>query len=242
MWLQRLLSDPASECSGNTRFCNVLLFLCVYCYKLNLTRNVWKTFLVQGKSLPEFWYKILDEWFATRYISGTKLNPVWSAVLQLPLVYNCAFRFSLRTKRNYDHLKELGIETVEQFLRKKRQFPNDKIVTSFVRSCPTHWLTIDVDSITLQQTLFQGVVCQKWTVEQIYKKLVELKYYDIEPAAISSWQAQFPVTLDSNSICNAWKQACCASPRIKNPKLRSFHLSFLNRMYTCNNGFKQNFS
>ena len=183
----------------------------------------------------EFWHKILDDWFATRYITSSNLHPDWSAVLQLPVVYNCVFQHSLRSKKNFEHLKELGIETVEQFLRKKRHFPQDKIVAAFARACPTHWLTIDVDSITLQQTLFQGVLCQNWTVKQIYNKLVELKYCDIEPVAISNWQAHFPVALDDDSICTTWKQVCCASPQIKDPKLRSFHLSFLNRIYLCNN-------
>ena len=189
-----------------------------------------KVCLREGKSLPEFWCSLFRLWFQVRFVSPKDLQVSPSDVLQLPVCFNAATSFQFRPRavmiEYYQELKGLGIFSIEDFLRKKDTV-NCTSIGWLVRRLPTHWLLMDVDS-ELSGTLFHGVVNQKWTAKAIYQYFRDRKFHP--PTAIGSWSKELTNPLSEADWCNLCKKVSV----VKDTRLRSFHLTFINRGYYLN--------
>ena len=130
-----------------------------------------------------------------------------------------------------DTLAALQITNFEQFLRKKSS-TDHPLVNRLAHYLPVHWLRTDPNKITLEITLYEGVITKKWSVKQTYKRLVELKLMGHSPRALLTWPGDLNITADEFNP--AWYKSCTRISHVQDIVLRSFQLTFLNKGFLCN--------
>ena len=175
IWISRLL-EPEEPCyfwQAHIRDCFKLPVKVVL--SCNITHRKFTMFIKDGCTLPEFWMLLLKSWFRIRYIPGNDREN-YGTVLQTPICFNSAvstWNHFEAMHRRYQHMKELGLLTVEQFLRRRLLHSTDKDVSWFVFHIPRHWLGLVLDDIDQPETLITGILDNKWPVKAIYNHLMD---------------------------------------------------------------------
>ena len=127
----------------------------------------------------------------------------------------------------YDELCALDIITVKDFLEKKWICRAHRSVRWLVRHIPTQWLTFAHKTFMFTTTLTQGVLYQQWKVKDIAKHLRDRNV--VKSPAIRAWSKDLDMDIESQ-----WFHACSQHTVLKDSRLISFHVKFINRGYTLN--------
>ena len=228
IWIHRLLDDTQQLCFWQAQVRSAFRLPLLQILQFNLHPSRLQAFLHPGAVLPKFWKIVFNHWFRARYVSKSNLNARASDILQLPVCYNSVMQYKMeKMDAIFAELNELGIVTVDQFLRKRQQLKDNPAYAWLARKLPTHWLLLDY-TVDLEETLYFGVTMQKWPVHRIYAFLRDRSFRP--PTAVGSWSRELknPISLDH------WKDSAAKAALIADIPLRSFHLMFINRGYYTN--------
>ena len=126
IWIQHLLNeDSDSFWKAQVSQCFIMPINIIL--EFNITAQKLPAFIKAGSILPPFWVSLLQIWFTTRYINSSNLNPTPNELLQKPVCFNSVYAYSMPSMRNiYNHLKNLGVITLQQFLTVKDNYAKDK--------------------------------------------------------------------------------------------------------------------
>ena len=229
-WLQRLVQDD-NNCFWKFHVLSCLDIDVKLMLSMNLTRCTWRRFIKKDAVLPTFWKDVFNLWFSTTTIRPFKTEPDPSELLQRH-IWHC-MGLNQTTVCSKDCLKELeqmGILTVEDFIRKKHLFPNNEYIQILRRQMPLIWQWINPDDVTLEQTLHFGVLNQKWTAKVIYLRLRDMEIRNYTPRAKITWK----YFLKIDNVPELWEQSCKKLSSITDMRLRAFHLMFINKGFFCN--------
>ena len=227
-WLHRALNTE-TEHFWQIQLHNVVKIPVRELLNCNLNSVGWRNLFKNTKAISPFWEDVLKLWYSTNFIPGTRKTLDASRILQMPLCFNSAVTWNRDDIMEvYEQLNALEVTTIEQFLRKKDALQDNEAIQWFRRRVPTQWLFIDVNS-DLEQTLYTGVVKQKWTPKLVYNFLLNAIQYI--PKAIGSWSRELTNPLSQD----LWAAAGRAVMRIHDVRSRSFQLMIMNRGYYVNN-------
>ena len=84
-------------------------------------------------------------------------------------------------------------------------------------------LLIDPSTVDIQHTLYRGIMQQQWTVKAIYSHLRDRDSSRL-PMAMAKWDGEIGMVGGQE-----WLKACEQIHSIRDIRLQSFHLLFLNR-------------
>ena len=227
-WLSRLVNQQAEMHLWQIQVQNAIRLPLHIFLQLNIHVTRVQAFVKQGHFLPHFWGNVFRLWFAKRYIAATELNANPGEILALPVCYNSVTCFRMpHMDKIYAFFNGINIFTVEQFLRNKDVYMDHPYFQWMRLRLPIHWLMLNVNA-ECGKTLFFGTVQQKWSVKEIYKALRDASF--APPTAQGAWSREFktPVSADM------WEYAGKNALKIKDIRLRSFHLMTINRGYYMN--------
>ena len=176
-WFQRLLNEDEHPMLWQQHLLHAFIIPVHLLLQINITPHRIQSFVKPGRHIPPFWLSTLKLWFKTRFIKSTDLHPNISELLQRPICYNSAIpNTSMKTFHKwYATLTRYNIFMVEDFLRKKHLHLQCPIVQKIARLIPTHWLLIKPETVDHQQSLYMGIVKQKWLVRAIHAHLRDMQ-------------------------------------------------------------------
>ena len=227
-WIQRLL-DPAGNFLWKSHVSSCFSIDISVMLQMNLRHRGWRKLLKPNAVLPKFWQDSFHAWFATTFVNPRDLQPDFSDLLQKH-VWDCAVtkRLNLTCLKA---LQDMNIVMVQDFIAKKGQFPQNVHIACLRRTMPIIWQQVDLNSVPSTPSLHFGISVQKWSVKAIYKKLNEMAHRKYSPTAKALWSN----TMQQEDVSELWIKSCKLIPYVKDPKLRSFHLTFINRGHCYNN-------
>ena len=227
-WLQRAMENPQTPDLWQYFITNAFVVPFHLFLQFNIHHRKIPAFVKKGQLRP-FWMSVLQLWFKRRYISSKIMEPDASELLQMPVCYQSCLAISMHTMHKvYAALTRFNIFTLEDFLSKKDFHPENMYIKLMLRRLPRHWLLLDPSKVDIQQTLYRGTMQQKWTVKAIYSHLRDRDSSRL-PTAMAKWNEEIGMVGGPE-----WLKACEQIHSIRDIRLWSFHLLFLNRGYTLN--------
>ena len=240
-WFNRLFSDTV-----NIQFWAIHLSHCFILPLpdvLNCNIHYHELEVLLQQKLPCFWKDVFTQWFKQFFISpGCAAVEGKERVLSIPVVFNSEMAVGMGWKQPqlYELLKDQGVLLLKPFLV---NFPTifsmmnivDPITATLIVqlrvAVPRNWNTIVTQSVAnntegpclITDRLFAGLLTPKAFADILLPRVRNVK-------AIESWQRD----LDCEIELFLWDIINRKTKHLFIPRLRDFHVQFLNRAFHYN--------